>query len=58
MASMTMEEMTARIVQLEVDNGITKTELIDILFKLKHKKWQWRTQWRENLRVSRSSWTI
>ena len=34
MVSMTLKEMTARIVKLEVDNGITKTELIDALYQI------------------------
>ena len=33
-----MEQMAARIVQLEVDNGITKTELIDVLFQIEAQK--------------------
>ena len=38
MASMTMEETTARIVQLEVDNGFTKTEFIDALYQIEAQK--------------------
>ena len=54
---MTMEEMSARIVQLEVDIGIPKMELIDALYQIERKKVAMGTQWKDNLRVSRSSWT-
>ena len=38
MATMTAEEATARIVQLEVDQSITKTELLDALRELEQQK--------------------
>ena len=38
MAMMTAEEATARIVQLEVDQSITKTELLDALRELELQK--------------------
>ena len=38
MATMTAEEATSRIIQLEVDQSITKTELLDALRELEQQK--------------------
>ena len=38
MAAMSAEEMMSRIVQLEVDSSITKTELIDALRQIEAQK--------------------
>ena len=40
MASMSHEEMQSRIIQMEVDMGITKTELIDVLREIEITKRQ------------------